>query len=226
MEHEVVSREEWLKQRVLLLKHEKALTKHRDLVSAERLRLPWVRVEKEYIFDAPDGKLSLSDLFQGRSQLYIKHFMMAPGARHQCVGCSLQVDHMTDLLPHLENHDITFAVVARAPIKKSKLFASEWDGNSCGSLRSTAISTMISTSRSDRRTSQRGARNTIFSKLQIGREISRTFRAEAFSTRMTLVTSSIHIQPMAGAVKKSWESMEFSTPCRRAATRPVPIIRC
>jgi predicted dithiol-disulfide oxidoreductase (DUF899 family) len=118
MEHEVVSREEWLKRRVLLLKHEKALTKHRDLVSAERLRLPWVRVEKEYIFDAPDGKLSLSDLFQGRSQLYIKHFMMAPGAQHQCVGCSLQVDHMTDLLPHLENHDVTFAVVARAPIKE------------------------------------------------------------------------------------------------------------
>jgi predicted dithiol-disulfide oxidoreductase (DUF899 family) len=82
------------------------------------LRLPWVRVEKEYIFDAPDGKLSLSDLFQGRSQLYIKHFMMAPGAQHQCVGCSLQVDHMTDLLPHLENHDVTFAVVARAPIKE------------------------------------------------------------------------------------------------------------
>jgi predicted dithiol-disulfide oxidoreductase (DUF899 family) len=118
MEHEVVSREEWLKRRVLLLKHEKALTRHRDLVFAERLRLPWVRVEKEYIFDAPDGKLSLSDLFQGRSQLYIKHFMMAPGAQHQCVGCSLQVDHMTDLLPHLENHDVTFAVVARAPIKE------------------------------------------------------------------------------------------------------------
>src|SRR5262249_13742179 len=104
-------------------------------------------------------------------------------------------------------------------------FANEWDGNSCGSLHSTAISTMISTSHSDRRTSQRGARNTIFSKLRIGREISKTFRAEAFSTRMTLVTSSIHIQPMAGAVKKSWEFMEFSTPCRRAATRPVPNIR-
>src|ERR1700740_1243135 len=116
MEHEVVSREEWLKRRFLLLKQEKALTKHRDLVAAELLRLPWVRVEKEYIFDAPDGKLSLSDLFQGRSQLYIKHFMMAPGAQHQCVGCSLEVDHMTDLLPHLEHHDVSYAVVARAPI--------------------------------------------------------------------------------------------------------------
>lgn len=116
MQHQVVSREEWLKLRRALLEQEKALTRHRDLVSAERLRLPWVRIEKEYVFRGPDGELTLSDLFQGRSQLYIKHFMMAPGAQHQCVGCSLEVDHMTDLLPHLENHDVSYAVVARAPI--------------------------------------------------------------------------------------------------------------
>jgi predicted dithiol-disulfide oxidoreductase (DUF899 family) len=118
MQHEIVSRDVWLKRRIPLLEQEKALTRHRDLVSAERLRLPWVRIEKDYVFDAPDGKLSLSDLFQGRSQLYIKHFMMPPGAEHQCVGCSLEVDHMTDLLPHLENHDVSYAVVARAPIEE------------------------------------------------------------------------------------------------------------
>jgi predicted dithiol-disulfide oxidoreductase (DUF899 family) len=116
MQQQVVSREEWTEARRALLRQEKALTRHRDLVSAERLRLPWVRMEKKYVFSGPDGKLTLSDLFQGRSQLYIKHFMMAPGAQHQCVGCSLEVDHMTDLLPHLENHDISYAVVARAPI--------------------------------------------------------------------------------------------------------------
>jgi len=116
MQHQVVSREEWTKLRRALLQQEKALTRHRDLVAAERLRLPWVRMEKEYVFSGPEGKLTLSDLFQGRSQLYIKHFMMAPGAQHQCVGCSLEVDHMTDLLPHLENHDVSYAVVARAPI--------------------------------------------------------------------------------------------------------------
>lgn len=121
MQHEVVSREEWLKRRVALLGQEKALTRHRDLVSAERLRLPWVRVEKQYVFDAPDGRLSLSDLFRGRSQLYIKHFMMGPGAQHQCVGCSLAVDHMTDILPHLENHDVSYAVVARAPIDEIEI---------------------------------------------------------------------------------------------------------
>jgi predicted dithiol-disulfide oxidoreductase (DUF899 family) len=116
MQYEVVSREEWLKRRVALLEQEKALTRHRDLVSAERLRLPWVRVEKQYIFDGPDARLSLSDLFRGRSQLCIKHFMMAPGAQHQCVGCSLEVDHVTGILPHLENHDVSYVVVARAPI--------------------------------------------------------------------------------------------------------------
>src|SRR6202000_908953 len=105
MQHEVVSREEWLKRRVPLLEQEKALTKHRDLVAAERLRLPWVHLEKEYVFDGPKGKLTLSNLFEGRSQLYIKHFMMPPGAKHQCIGCSLMVDHMADLLPHLEHHD-------------------------------------------------------------------------------------------------------------------------
>lgn len=121
MQHEVVSRDEWIKRRIALLRQEKALTRHRDLVSAERLRLPWVHVEKEYVFDGLDGKLGLSDLFQGHSQLYIKHFMMAPGAQHQCVGCSLEVDHMADILPHLENHDVSYAVVARAPIEEIEI---------------------------------------------------------------------------------------------------------
>jgi len=118
MQHRIVSQKEWLEARKKLLEQEKALTRHRDLVCAERLRLPWVRIEKDYLFDGPDGRLTLSDLFQGRSQLYIKHFMMAPGAHHQCVGCSLEVDHMTDLLPHLENHDVSYLVVARAPIEE------------------------------------------------------------------------------------------------------------
>ncbi|HZT01591.1 MAG TPA: thioredoxin family protein [Steroidobacteraceae bacterium] len=118
MQHRIVSQKEWLEARKKLLEQEKALTRHRDLVCAERLRLPWVRIEKDYLFDGPDGRLTLSDLFQGRSQLYIKHFMMAPGAHHQCVGCSLEVDHMTDILPHLENHDVSYVVVARAPIEE------------------------------------------------------------------------------------------------------------
>jgi predicted dithiol-disulfide oxidoreductase (DUF899 family) len=118
LQHEVVSPEKWLEARVALLEHEKALTRHRDQVSAERLALPWLRIEKAYVFDGPNGKLTLSELFQGRSQLCIKHFMMAPGAQHQCVGCSLEVDHVDGILPHLENHDVSYAVVARAPIEE------------------------------------------------------------------------------------------------------------
>src|SRR5262245_44652497 len=118
MQNQVVRPEEWLKGRIALLEHEKALTRHREAVAALRLKLPWVRLEKQYVFDGPEGKLTLSDLFQGRSQLCIKHFMMAPGAQHQCVGCSLEVDHIDGILPHLENHDISYAAVARAPIKE------------------------------------------------------------------------------------------------------------
>ena len=92
--HAIVSREEWLKARTALLAKEKQMTRLRDVISAERLALPWVRIEKDYVFDGPNGKLTLADLFQGRSQLYIKHFMMGPGAQHQCVGCSLEVDHV------------------------------------------------------------------------------------------------------------------------------------
>src|SRR5260370_26955783 len=118
MEVEGVAAGEWFKARVALLEHEKALTRQRDEVSAERLALPWVPVEKAYVFDGPNGKLALSDLFQGRRQLYIKHFMMAPGTQHQCVGCSLEVDHVEGILPHIENHDVSYAVVARAPIEE------------------------------------------------------------------------------------------------------------
>jgi predicted dithiol-disulfide oxidoreductase (DUF899 family) len=121
MRHQIVSRQQWLKARVELLQREKALTRQRDEVAAQRLALPWVRIDNAYVFTGPQGKLTLSDLFRGRSQLYIKHFMMAPGAQHQCVGCSLEVDHVTGILPHLENHDISYAVVARAPIEEIEI---------------------------------------------------------------------------------------------------------
>jgi len=114
--HRVVSQQEWLQERLALLEKEKAQTRMRDELNAERLALPWVKVEKEYIFDGPRGKVSLSDLFDGRSQLFIKHFMMGPGATTQCVGCSLEVDHIEGVLVHLENHDVSYVSVARAPM--------------------------------------------------------------------------------------------------------------
>jgi predicted dithiol-disulfide oxidoreductase (DUF899 family) len=114
----IVSREDWLTVRRQLLANEKELTRLRDKIAAQRQTLPWVKVEKSYVFDGPDGEISLAELFDGRSQLFVKHFMMGPGAAHQCVGCSLEVDHLDGLLEHLQNHDVTYAAVARAPISE------------------------------------------------------------------------------------------------------------
>jgi predicted dithiol-disulfide oxidoreductase (DUF899 family) len=117
-QHRVVSRDEWLKARIELQAREKSFTRMRDQLSAEQRALPWVKVEKEYIFDTPSGKVSLAQLFDGRSQLFIKHFMMGPGQTEQCVGCSLEVDHVEGILEHLENHDVSYVAVARAPIEE------------------------------------------------------------------------------------------------------------
>jgi hypothetical protein len=112
----VVSRAEWLESRKALLTKEKELTRLRDGLAAERRALPWVKVDKQYVFDGPDGKVTLGDLFDGRSQLFVKHFMLGPGQVGQCVGCSLEVDHAEGALVHLQNHDVSYVVVARAPI--------------------------------------------------------------------------------------------------------------
>lgn len=119
--HPVVTRTEWLGARRALLAREKELTRLTDELSTAQRALPWVRIEKDYVFDAPGGKVTLGELFEGRSQLFIKHFMMGPGAQHQCVGCSLQVDHVEGLLEHLWNRDVTYAVVARAPIEEIEM---------------------------------------------------------------------------------------------------------
>src|SRR5215470_10892962 len=112
----IVSRDEWIPARIALLAKEKELTRFRDRLAAERRALPWVKIQKDYVFDAPEGKVSLADLFDDRSQLFIKHFMMGPGQLTQCVGCSFEVDHVAGLLVHLQNHDLSYVVVARAPI--------------------------------------------------------------------------------------------------------------
>ena len=116
--NQIVSRDEWLAARKELLAKEKELTRLRDRLSAERRALPWVKVTKRYVFDGPTGKVTLADLFDGRSQLFIKHFMMGPGQKGQCVGCSFEVDHVESVLVHLENHDVSYAAVARAPIEE------------------------------------------------------------------------------------------------------------
>lgn len=118
MEHQVVSRDEWLKARVALLEREKTFTRLKDELAAARRELPWVEVDKAYVFDGPDGPVSLAELFRGSSQLFVKHFMMAPGQKNPCIGCSFEVDHLAGILVHLENHDVSYVAVARAPIEQ------------------------------------------------------------------------------------------------------------
>jgi predicted dithiol-disulfide oxidoreductase (DUF899 family) len=118
MQNQVVSREEWLEARRALLLKEKEATHLRDKVNAERMALPWVKVEKDYAFDTPDGKRSLSELFDGRSQLIIYHFMLGPDWEAGCPGCSFLSDHVDGALPHLNNHDVTWVAVSRAPMAK------------------------------------------------------------------------------------------------------------
>ena len=117
----IVSQAEWLEARKALLMKEKELTRLRDELADERRALPWVRVEKQYVFDAPGGKVTLGDLFDGRSQLFVKHFMLGPGQVSQCVGCSLEVDQVEGVLAHLQNHDVSYVVVARAPIREIEM---------------------------------------------------------------------------------------------------------
>lgn len=116
--HKVVSYEEWLKARKAHLKNEKALTRMSDMLARERRELPWVKVEKRYAFETPEGKKTLADLFGKNSQLIVQHFMWRHDLDQGCVGCSLHTDHAQGAHPHLANHDVSFVVVARAPLDK------------------------------------------------------------------------------------------------------------
>jgi predicted dithiol-disulfide oxidoreductase (DUF899 family) len=114
----VVSRDEWLAARKALLVKEKEHMQAGDRLSAERRELPWVKVEKDYVFDAPEGKVSLADLFDGRSQLIVHHLMFHPDWEAGCPGCSFQADHIDGPGQHLEHHDVKIIAVSRAPLAK------------------------------------------------------------------------------------------------------------
>ena len=122
MQNQVVSREEWLEARRALLLKEKEATHLRDKVNAERMALPWVKVDRYYIFDTPQGKKGFADLFDGRSQLLIYHFMLGPDWEAGCPGCSFLSDHVDGTLPHLNNHDVTWVAVSRAPLARIEAY--------------------------------------------------------------------------------------------------------
>jgi predicted dithiol-disulfide oxidoreductase (DUF899 family) len=116
---DVVSQDDWEAARKQLLAREKAMTRERDELNADRRRLPMVRVDKDYVFEGPDGKLGLADMFEGRSQLMVGHFMFDPGWEDGCPSCSAGADEVSDgLLRHLHTRDTTLAYVSRASVAK------------------------------------------------------------------------------------------------------------
>lgn len=114
----IVSREDWLAARRALLVKELEMTHALDALRAERRQMPWVRVEKGYVFDGSDGKCTLIDLFGDRGQLAIYHFMLTPGSDHICPGCSYTMDHVDAARQHFEQADLAFAAISRAPIAR------------------------------------------------------------------------------------------------------------
>jgi predicted dithiol-disulfide oxidoreductase (DUF899 family) len=116
--HQTVSRAEWLRQRKELLARERELTHFHDRIATERRALPWVKVEQDYVFDGPSGKVKLIDLFGPRSQLAVYHFMLAPGSDHICNGCAFVADHVDSSRRHFEHADLAFAAVSRASIER------------------------------------------------------------------------------------------------------------
>ena len=126
-EHKVVSRQEWLESRREHLAREKELTRLRDRVSQERRELPWVRVEQEYDFDGPNGKRTLSELFDGRSQLLVYHFMFGPDWEEGCKSCSFWADNYNGIFAHLNHRDVTLVGISKAPIDKLLEFKKRMD---------------------------------------------------------------------------------------------------
>ncbi len=118
MQNQIVSHEEWLKARRELLAAEKEFTRQRDALTRSRMAMPWERVEKPYRFEGPKGALSLAELFDGRSQLIVYHFMLGPDWEEGCKSCSFWADNFNGIPIHLNHRDVTFTAVSRAPLPK------------------------------------------------------------------------------------------------------------
>ena len=120
--HRIVSRDEWVAERQTLLAHEKELTRLRDQIARERRALSWVRIDKTYVFDGPEGPQTLADLFEGRHQLLVQHFMFGPGWEQGCPSCSFMADHSDAMTVHLAHRDVTLLAVSRAPLAEIERF--------------------------------------------------------------------------------------------------------
>jgi predicted dithiol-disulfide oxidoreductase (DUF899 family) len=120
--HPVVSRDRWVAERRALLAHEKQLTRLTDQIASERRALPWVRIDKNYVFDTTEGPRTLAELFEGRRQLLVQHFMFGPGWEQGCPSCSFMADHTDGMTVHLAHRDTTFVAISRAPLADIQRF--------------------------------------------------------------------------------------------------------
>lgn len=120
--HRTATRDQWRAARLELLEREKALTQQMDEIAGARQALPWVRVEKEYAFETPGGRRTLAELFDGRSQLLVQHLMLGPGEEQACPSCSSIADGVDGLHVHLEQHDVMFTAVSRAPLEEIEAY--------------------------------------------------------------------------------------------------------
>ncbi len=121
-QHPVVTRDRWLTERKALLQREKELTRLHDQIARERRALPWVRIDKRYVFDTPQGPRTLAELFDGRRQLLVQHFMFAPGWQQGCKSCSYMADHSDGANIHLAQRDVTLLAISRAPLADIERF--------------------------------------------------------------------------------------------------------
>jgi predicted dithiol-disulfide oxidoreductase (DUF899 family) len=121
-DREIVSEADWLVARKDLLTREKEFSRQRDALSAARHSLPWVKIDKKYVFDGPKGKETLAELFDGRSQLIVYHFMLGPGWGEGCKSCSYLADHFDGANRHLPHRDVTFVVISRAPLSEIEAY--------------------------------------------------------------------------------------------------------
>jgi len=149
--HKIVSETEWVESHKAFLAKEKELTRQRDELSRQRRELPWVKVAQEYIFDGPNGRRTLADLFDGRSQLIVYHFMFGPGWAEGCPSCSMSGDHMDSTLAHLVQRDVTLMAVSVHRSTRYKPSKSAWGGVSRGYPPSAPTSTVTTTSHSPKK---------------------------------------------------------------------------
>jgi predicted dithiol-disulfide oxidoreductase (DUF899 family) len=122
LDEKVVSKEQWLAARKALLQEEKELTRRRDALARRRMELPWTKVEKSYVFEGPHGKTVLAELFGGKSQLFVYHFMFGPDWQEGCPSCSMIADHFDGSAVHLAQRDVSLMAISRAPITKLEAF--------------------------------------------------------------------------------------------------------